>query len=165
MVSLAASYPENRIPVIELCKTLNPKSILDVGVGGGYYGALLREAFPNIRIDGVDIIPDFRNPMWDSYDDVKLCNLLLPENYPSGYDLYLMIDIVEHWPKAEGKEFISHLDGSIIVCTPINYPQGPQEVPWQEHISEWEEADFPDFENYRHMTPLGDKCLLMMRRK
>jgi len=58
----------HQIPlIIEIVRTLSPRSILDVGVGFGKYGFLLREYMElwdestkaygvwNIKIDGVEI--------------------------------------------------------------------------------------------------------------
>lgn len=62
--------------LVEAIAKLDPESILDVGVGFGKYGVLLREALEipqnrydkqswKIRIDGVEAFEKYRNPLHD----------------------------------------------------------------------------------------------------
>ena len=65
------------IPVVlHFALAAQPKSILDVGVGMGAYGLLLRQHLDicnqrlsreqwQLRIDGVEVFEGYRNPVWD----------------------------------------------------------------------------------------------------
>src|SRR5512143_3083288 len=96
--SFVANIPEIVVLAVDLRP--RPKTILDVGVGAGTYGVLLREYLPRGRkIDGVEIWPKYLTWQWGAYDHIyvgDVRDLDLP-----GYDLILLIDILEHFERDE----------------------------------------------------------------
>jgi hypothetical protein len=141
---MAGSFPANRPIIMDIVREVNPKSLIDLGVGSGFYGEMIRRDFPDILLHGVEAF-DYANYRWDMYDkiireDVRSVKL-------DKYDLYLMVDIIEHMSKEEGHLVLSKLDGPVLVSTPWNYDQGPDRNPLQEHVSRW---TLEDFKNYRY---------------
>lgn len=158
----------------------NPHSVLDVGVGFGKYGILLREALdiPHeryrkdqwlVRIDGIEAFEGYRNPIHDYvYDAVyyKPVSECLPSL--GVYDVVLMIDVLEHFTKEEGAKLLEcllmHTKKALIISTPIN--PAPQEEyagnHYEAHLSRWTPVDFTKFEFDFTMLPImGNKALIV----
>lgn len=142
--------------VLDLVLKREPHSILDIGVGYGKYGTLLREYLPDARIVGVepwakygDLRDDGDGDRWESYDAM----LMQPwPNMSAGpttlalagrdiFDVALMIDVIEHYPSHGGMQDLGgqspgQLDAlyaacrvarAVIVATPHNAMQWPQD--------------------------------------
>ncbi len=140
---VAGSYEQNREPIVDAIVGLAPESILDLGCGTGYYGQLIRARMPDVKLDGVEIFPDYKSDLWAHYDSIFIQNLL--DGVPPGYDLYLMVDVLEHLPRHEGYHFVRSMPGFVLVSTPWAYEQGEMDGnPWQAHVSQWTLEDFPD---------------------
>lgn len=151
-----------------------PQSILDVGVGFGKYGFLMREILEipferyhkqqwKIRIDGVEAFETYMTPVHDYvYDRIYYGNVVeLVDHLPS-YDVVLLIDVLEHFSKDEGLYVIHKLlertNKALIVSTPI-YPDLQEEYlgnSFKEHKSRWSLIDFVDFDFTYHELPIGD---------
>jgi hypothetical protein len=141
---MAGSYPANRPIIMDIIRELSPKSILDIGVGLGYYGEMIRRDLPSVILEGIEVF-DYYNYRWDFYDciikeDVRVTSL-------NNYDLYLMIDVIEHMSKEDGHALLNRLNRPVLISTPWHYIQGPDENPLQEHVSQW---SLEDFKNYRY---------------
>lgn len=141
-----------------------PRSILDVGAGFGKYGVLCRELLElpharyhkaqwQIRLDGVEVFPGYQNPIHDYvydrvyYGDIRtLCPGL------QQYDVVLLIDVLEHFPKDEGLELlhrlVQHTGRAMIISTPVcPAPQGSYLGNQHEaHLSRWSIVDFAEFD-------------------
>ena len=151
MSGWAGSYWANRPIVMDLIRKRKPASILDIGVGSGFYGEMIRRDLPGVELDGVEPFEGYRNPRWDCYDHISPRDVLTWEPMP--YDLFLMIDVIEHMSIAEGQSLLHRLPGPVLVSTPWHYEQGPDENPLQAHVSEWNLTHFAglpyrDFSNY-----------------
>ena len=138
-MSGAGSYWANRPIIMDLIRSREPASILDIGVGSGFYGEMIRRDLPDVQLDGIETF-DYANERWDCYDHISLEDVrgLVLEDY----DLYLMVDVIEHMSKEDGLALLDRLPGPVIVSTPWHYEQGPDENPLQAHVSEWTLADF-----------------------
>jgi 2-polyprenyl-3-methyl-5-hydroxy-6-metoxy-1,4-benzoquinol methylase len=111
--------------VIEQVAHLKPSSILDVGIGFGKYGVLLREVLElpyeryaqsqwKVKIDGVEAFDGYRNPIHEfAYNRVFYGRIeeILP--FLGQYDVILLIDVLEHFEKEESSS-------GIFCCTPKN---------------------------------------------
>lgn len=150
--------------IIEEVLLDSPKSILDIGVGFGKFGVLLREYLEvenlrydktcwTIKIDGVEVFPFYKNPIYDYiYDKVYFSNILDIAAELSNYDTILMIDVLEHFEKDTGieliKKLLNHTNKSLIVSTPL-YPGRQGEYlgnPYEAHRSKFNRNDFLEFD-------------------
>lgn len=134
------SNPEHIPAVLHFVQALRPASILDVGIGTGSYGLLLRQSLDigygrvepkewQTKIDGVEIFERYRNPVWGyAYSNVWLGDIrpLLPTL--GTYDLVLCNDVLEHFPRKEAQALMRSLlaSGRVLIATSPNrdYPQG-----------------------------------------
>ncbi len=151
---------------IGLVRKINPKSILDVGVGFGRWGILFREFLEtwdhgiydgdwNITIDGVEIFPDYiREYHKFFYTAVYINNALdYLRSMEKEYDLINFGDVLEHMDRAEGEVAINTaLDKSrfVLINVPIGkhwQQDGTGENPHEAHRSVWYNRDFV---KYRH---------------
>lgn len=153
----------------------HPGSILDIGVGFGKYGVMLREVFDIpylryekdqwvIKLDGVEGFRKYQNPIHDYvynevfYGDIRTIVHTLPQNY----DTILLIDVLEHFEKEEGKQLLRDLlkktNKSLILSTPLN-PDVQLEYlgnTLEAHKSRWTIVDFADFDYLYQFMSVGD---------
>lgn len=155
----------NIAPILHKIATLNPKKILDLGIGFGKFGCLIREIqeavhgrckpeqFENI-LDGVEGFEAYRNPLWELYDHVSIANFadedMLP--YMKHYDLVIAVDSMEHLEKDVAVKLIDHLIANnkhVIVSVPLGVcPQGAvfgNEL--ETHRADWYSHDFRRWEH------------------
>lgn len=160
---MPTSYRENIPQVLEIIEEVKPKTILDVGVGRGKYGHLVREYFPSIQIDGMEVFEEYitaahrqhyRNiHIGDAVGGVWKKNIFK-------YDLILLIDVIEHWPKPEAKcwiEYVVSLGAKVLISTPhTDIPQGAVNGnEWEAHVSHWNIRDFTSFNYKEYENPLS----------
>lgn len=161
---MPTSWIESIPEILSTIDEFKPNSILDIGIGFGKYGVLLREKLElpyerynkadwTVRIDGIEAFKDYQNPIhnyvYDKvyYDTIHNCIEKLPK-----YDVVLLIDVLEHFEKKEGKEIIKkimkHTNKALIISTPL-YPSPQGEYlsnKYEEHKSRWTQLDFTDFD-------------------
>ena len=130
---------QDSIPtVLYFAQQLKPRRILDVGVGLGIYGMLLRTGLDiahermakekwQLRLEGLEIFPAYRNPIWDyAYDTVHIGDArtyAFPEN---SFDLILINDVLEHLTEAEAIACVHRLlqfAPTVILTTPVSHIQ------------------------------------------
>jgi len=134
------SNSEHIPAVLHFAQACRPRSILDVGIGTGSYGLLLRQSLDigygriqksewEVTIDGVELFEPYRNPVWDfAYNRVLPGDIrdLLPGL--GSYDLILCNDVLEHFPRAEARALVTTLlqHGRVLLATTPNreFPQG-----------------------------------------
>lgn len=150
--------------ILEQVEKEKPESILDIGVGFGKYGLMVREVLELpyerynkeqwiINIEGIEAFEKYKNPIHDHvynkiyYGDAAKIIKELPK-----YDCILLIDVLEHFEKEEGKKFIkelmAHTNKSLIISTP-RYPAKQEEYlgnKYEEHKSKWSIIDFIDYD-------------------
>lgn len=145
---------------------MNPRKILDVGVGFGRWGILFREFLEvwgdnnitckwNRIIDGVEIFQDYIRPYHQYfYDTIHICNALdFLKSLDDKYDLINLGDVVEHFEKQDGLELMD-LSLKKSRYTLINIPIGKD---WEQgaingneyeiHRSFWQIKDFKKYKN------------------
>ena len=95
-----------------------PSSVLDLGIGNGLYGAVVRNycgdldpgATRHTRLIGVEGWAAYRGRMWDLYDHVAVCSI---ESYLAAtrdvWDVILLMDVIEHFPKDVGAMLLTLL--------------------------------------------------------
>lgn len=122
--------------VLQFAEQIRPRRVLDVGVGLGIYGLLLRTrldiAFERlaretwqVQIDGLEIFPAYRNPVWSyAYDEVHLGDVRTHPLPPNSYDLVVLNDVIEHLEETEAIACMHHLLAAaptVIVTTPAGH--------------------------------------------
>lgn len=158
---MPVSHPNHLPPVLHIVHGFSPRSVLDVGVGIGAVGLLVRQMLDisrgnltrdtwSTRLEGVEIFPAYRNPVWDyAYDRIHEMDVhdFLSANR-SEFDLILCCDVLEHFPKNTARELAGRLlarTKCLIATTPTgDYPQGA----WfgneaEAHHCNLGRADFP----------------------
>lgn len=119
--------------IMEMIISLNPKSVIDIGSGFGKFGVLCREYLElwdgrqeykfNRRIDCVEVFQDYISPLHNYvYNTIYNENILdIAKKFEIRYELVLLIDVLEHFEKGEGKNLLETLienNEAIIVSTP-----------------------------------------------
>ncbi|WP_461615373.1 hypothetical protein [Clostridium sp. Marseille-QA1073] len=149
----------NLIPAIY---SLEPKSILEIGVGFGKIGFLVREYLDlrenndggyapwNILIDGIEIYEKYITPIHGYiYDNIYIGNaidILSKKDFPK-YDLIVLADVIEHLKKSDGKKLLElcfKTADSVIISTPyIFYKQDEcYGNDAEQHLSGWDINEF-----------------------
>ena len=110
----------HQIPkIISIAYKLKPKSILDIGIGSGKYGLLMKEYVRPDILDGVEAFEPYLGDVQKSIYDNIYVEDITKMDIPK-YDLYLLIDVLEHIEKEKGKELLKKLKGRVIVAMPKN---------------------------------------------
>jgi hypothetical protein len=153
---------------IELVRKLDPRSILDVGVGFGRWGILFRE-FLEIwehsrydgkwerTIDGVEIFDGYiKNYHKHFYNNIFIESALTYlENTEKHYDLIHFGDVIEHMTKENGEKAIDlALERSeyVLINIPIGKHWGQEALgdnPYEAHQSVWYNNDFTKFKYHK----------------
>jgi hypothetical protein len=163
------SYSSQLSTIVGFAERLQPQAVLDVGIGMGQYGFLLRTNLElvnlfdingahaaqrpkeqwRVRIDGIEGYAGYFTPVHHyAYNQLLVGDALqeLAKLPAASYDLVLAIDILEHFDKAQGFEFLQACQrvcrGSVLVSTPQDFHEQEVEAnPLENHRSHWEQAD------------------------
>lgn len=157
---MPVSNPQHLPALIHLASGLRPHRVLDVGIGTGSLGLLVRQTLDicygrlipetwQITVDGAEIFEGYRNPVWSyAYNHVHMGDIrqLLPQL--SGYDLVCCCDVLEHFEHSEACQLIRKLlehSRTLVATTPNTLiPQdawGGNEA--ERHLSVVVADDFP----------------------
>lgn len=153
---------------IQIVRKLNPKTILDIGIGFGRWGILFREfleIWENGKyngkwdriIDGVEIykpyIQSYHSYFYSSvYNEDALEFMRKTENR---YDLINCGDVIEHFTKKDGEELIRlcmQKGKYVLITIPIgrHWRDNPENGnPHEEHKSIWHNNDFTKYKYYK----------------
>ena len=158
--------------IVGFAEALQPQSVLDVGVGMGQYGFLLRNNLENehlfdvdgssasqrpreqwrVRIDGIEGYAGYLTPVhaW-AYQDVRIGNALalLPTVADASYELVIAIDILEHLDTVDGLKLLAECRRvarrAALVSTPkIFHAQQVAANPLEDHRSLWTAVQLAD---------------------
>jgi SAM-dependent methyltransferase len=151
---------------IDIIRKLNPKSVLDIGVGFGRWGILCREFLEiwdggkysgvwNRKIDGVEIFRDYiKDYHYNFYNNIYITDAYdFISVHKEKYDLIIFGDVIEHFEKKVGEEIIDicfEKSKFVLINLPIGkfWEQGKKnDNPFEEHKSIWVTEDFRRFEN------------------
>jgi hypothetical protein len=135
---------------------MDPDSVLDVGSGFAKFGFLLREFLEvwqgrlhpkewEKRIDAIEVWKPYTQLPWYPilYNRVVVANVMSRLKLVRSYDLVLMIDLIEHLKKEDGKRLLEAAR-HWIVATPAY--KRPQEARFhnkhERHLSYWGPGNF-----------------------
>ncbi len=150
---MPTSHIDNVPAIIKIVQELAPRTVLDVGVGNGKYGLLIREylggdtGFADVVIDGIEGFEGYVTDIHRAiYRKLFVTDFRRFDFRSAHYDLYLMIDVLEHVDKSEGHRLLADMAGTILVSTPredyrAHYAHNPLEA----HRSHWTLDDFGDY--------------------
>jgi 2-polyprenyl-3-methyl-5-hydroxy-6-metoxy-1,4-benzoquinol methylase len=149
------SYLDNVPAIVKIVQRLQPATVLDVGIGMGKYGLLVREYLSGdtgksqVSVDGIE---GFEGYLTDAhrgiYDEIFVTDLREFDFRSAHYDLYLMIDVLEHVTKDEGHRLLRDIAGTVLISTPkIDHRAHYEHNPLEDHQSHWTVSDF---EAYRY---------------
>lgn len=161
------SFPENIPSIAKAIKESNPKRILDVGSAFGKYSILAREAILSGRAESLDLEPvddlvigcvemakyfhniPYHEKLYQMHYHMDVRNI--EWNDMPKFDLALMIDVIEHWPKEQGKEIINKMLNhgmKILISTPKEvymYKEDYYGKDCPKHETQWHAEDFADW--------------------
>lgn len=172
--------------VIELIWKLVPKSILDVGAGGGRYGALFRDYIENRLSDASGQMPEKRAARIDAvegyepyisdlhravYDDIfpMLIDDFIEKHGDRRYDIIYAGDVIEHIEKKHAvgniiPRLLSMSRMGLLIAVPgDNHDQGAvfgNEL--EIHRSKWRPADFRSLAPHAHVGTFQRKLLAFL---
>ncbi len=137
-------------PILDRVEQLEPKSVLDLGIGYGKYGCLCREYLgKQVELIGVEAWPQYRRPAWGEYTDIWLQDYKMRRHWSEyqGFDLVLWIDGPEHLGRDCAEALLVHLlanNARVIVSVPLGWRDqgavGGNE--FERHRSMWQLGDF-----------------------
>ena len=122
--------------VLDEVYILQPQRTIELGIGFGKWGVLLREVldamYGRCRPDqwrrliwGVEGWDKYRNPCWDCYNGVDVGNFATEHTWKAvGWDLVMMMDSLEHLEPEQGREFLVRLvedNKHVIVSVPNGF--------------------------------------------
>lgn len=142
-----------------IVQLLDPRSVIDLGVGHGKTGLLLREYLDimkerykpdewQTKIYGIEGFEKYKNPVWEyAYDQVCVCDALQGLSELPDVDLIMALDIWEHFDEsyaARALEVCLSKAQYVLLSTPKDpLPQG--EVlgnVYERHVSKWSPREF-----------------------
>ncbi len=151
--------------VADLIVRINPQKTLDVGMGFGTHGVLVREYLDlwdntdaaemyawKRNLDGIEIFEKYISPVHRFlYDKIHIgdAQTIVPA-LGKRYDLVIFADVIEHFTLEDGKALLKDIlaiTENVIVSTPKNAKdQGAlYHNEHERHLSQWTKKDFQEF--------------------
>lgn len=165
------SSPSESIPyIIEYIRKYNPNltSVLDVGIGFGKMGFLLREYIDvkkdlvyqpkdwKLQITGVEIFPEYVSDIQKQiYNNIIIGDIFQVLPTLDKFDVAILSDTLEHFTKEDGyrllNELFKHVE-SIVIGTPNGFLEHPSrnENTHENHLSGWTLEDFKQYTIREH---------------
>ncbi|MBW2045274.1 MAG: hypothetical protein JRI96_10385 [Deltaproteobacteria bacterium] len=174
-------------PVLEAAEQINPKTILDIGIGFGKWGFLLREYLELfhcksdpfrtdsekkwlLRIDGVEIYEKYITSIQRNiYDHIFIGDILTVIDKLHNYDLIILGDVIEHFSKEEGQilihKCINKSNKAILITTPVLFHNQKDIFANQaeRHKSIWTKADFKFFQHTQLYYNRGNIIIIISK--
>ncbi len=169
---MPSSTPYAVPTIASIARQLRPRSVLDVGIGFGKYGCLFREYLDvwemdgledydrerwRVVIDGVEATPEYITPLHDYvYDTIHIGDITKIIDGLGSYDVIIMGDVIEHFPKPIGEALVDKLYAHASRCLLLTFPPDCYEThdvlnnPYECHRSSWDRQDFRRFPNVEY---------------
>jgi len=144
-----------------------PTTVLDIGIGFGKYGFLMREHLDirkrryekdswKTRIDGIESYSAYITPMHEYlYDHLYTGDVLNLIDSLENYDLMILADVIEHLPKEDGLALLQKLFQKTNRAMVVSYPSilGSEYLHWdnprEKHHCVWTPKDFDGFQSVK----------------
>jgi len=174
-------------PVLEAIEQINPKSVLDVGIGFGKWGFLLRESLEifrghnnpyahegklkwSLKIDGVEVFDRYITDVQRNiYDQIIIGDIRFLIDRLNNYDLILLGDVIEHFTKAEGlallRKCYDKCNMAVLITTPIHFfPQKDKFANiFEMHKSLWTRRDFKHYKHAQFCYNRGSLVIVLSK--
>jgi len=155
--------------VLDEVYLLQPETVLELGIGFGKWGVLLREVLDAMygrcredqwkrQIWGVEAWFEYKNPCWGAYQSVTRGDFTKPlpggikEDMLVGWDLVMMMDSLEHLPREVGRPFLASLvenNKRVIISVPNGYMPQDEAVYGNEYEKHrWTFKGMEEFERF-----------------
>lgn len=144
---MPSSFVDSYAPIVKLLIERDPQHVMDIGPGFGKYGLACREYLPNLMfIAAIDVPPGRLTTQDAIYDHVFVGDVRdTSENFFRGYQIALLIDVIEHMPIDDGHVVLNTIQRAgcmPLVSTPkIFTEQHDESNPYETHVSLWEWHD------------------------
>ena len=173
---MPSSYVDSVAPIIKAIVEVDPKSVVDIGPGWSKYGLMCREYLQNLqRIDAVEVEeghcrdPKLTQVQDTVYDQVHISDARrLTAAFWKGYDLALLIDVIEHMSVPEGQQLlraITSAGGKVLVSTPKVFIEQHDELnPHETHESLWTWREFRGFHTVQDVSTIDSLIFVVGRR-
>lgn len=175
---MPTSDPKIITPVCEAIKIINPKKALDIGVGFGKWGALIRE-YTDIwnwrfyeseyqtEIHGIEPFEKYHeSPNYRHYDQVykeTIWENLVTSSH--SYNLIIMMEVLEHLPKDEGfkvLEWLLERTDHLIFSYSNIHQKNVRDNPLEDHVSKWELEDFDRYDAHKDILFKDSDCAVLL---
>jgi len=156
-----------------------PSSVLDLGIGMGFYGAVVRQWLDlgvrpwRTKLVGVEGFAAYRNPCWELYDEVVVAPIEdFLEATTGTWDAILLLDVLEHFEHEKGAEILANSrrrlspSGRFYAGTPAVWMEqgGAYGNEFERHRSLWTAAELSqaglDLLDDGHIDRFGNQMLL-----
>lgn len=115
---------------MEQIKRINPKTVVDVGSGSGFYGSVIKQRFPKCHVVGVEIF----KPYIENYNLNNIYDKIINENIIDiidslNGDLIIFGNVIEHLNKEDALKVLDKAINNfnfVIINTPRKY--APQQA-------------------------------------
>lgn len=124
--------PYNMSRIAQIVRRVQPRSVLDIGVGFGKFGVIFREYLDILpgrydkeewatRIDGIEVHKPYLTALHEYiYDNVYETDIW-EFDWPQDYDLVFMGDVIEHFTKDDAIDLLKMLRTKLVL---ISTPTG-----------------------------------------
>jgi len=157
---MSHSHVIDYVVLSKIPNDLNGTMILDVAMGKGWWGFLIRtEKGGSPLLVGVDISKEYvlKQRNLKIYDMLILSDVRYLPIKQGAFDFILACEIIEHLTKEEGMAFLKDIEdvgSKIIVTTPKGFWETRDLKGYERHISGWEIKEFKE-RNYE-ITVVSD---------
>lgn len=161
------------VPIVaSVARQIRPRTVLDVGIGFGKYGFLFREYLDiwdmecvgdydrskwKTTIEGIEATPYYLTPLHQYiYDKIYTGDVLDIIDTLGQYDVIIMGDVLEHFPKETGvlllDKLLAHTDKCLLLTFPPDCKSNDNVLGnhYESHRSAWNRRDFRRFENAQY---------------
>ncbi|MEJ5342822.1 MAG: hypothetical protein WHT09_14775 [Thermogutta sp.] len=179
---MPTSEPRTLSIVHDIILRIKPSSVIDIGVGHGKTGVLVRE-YTDIwherydkhswttRIYGIEAFAQYRNALWDyAYDDVYIGDALSVLPGLPNVDLIVALDVWEHLSREYAEKLLElclNKSRFLLLSTPIVVREQGDVLgnAYERHVSQWSPADFEAVAHRLVATTGRDWILLLSSRE
>lgn len=179
-------------PIVDILMDRAPQSVLELGIGFGKWGALIREYLDWFGLTwetgekegrytylvGIEAYERYKTALWNLYhivinEDILTAIPTLKQNF----EMSLLVDVLEHFTREEGYRVLDmclEKSQEILICTPFNSKPGTQKLAFgnkfEEHKSQWLYFDFDQYATIKDLDYFFRQhdrsiiCLLIKRR-